>query len=155
MTAPSAVPAAPAPQVPPTPAPAPVLNPADVAAVTDLGHQFEIGRVRVEQVLTPFIGEKVVKRMLSWSLERAQKGHPILKNVHWSESGDLLDNGTVEVSRLAKNLDAFAGQPVLAMVKAALSELLTMRLLAVEQGLGPSMRQAVDKEVARLGALLR
>ena len=162
---PAAVAAPPVTSPPPAPAeaPAPVaalptavtVDPAARAAVEDLGHQFEIGRNRVEQVLTPFIGEKVTKKMLAWSLERAQKNHPIMRNVHWAPSGDLLDNGEIEVTALVKNLDTFPGQDVRALVKAALNELLTMRLAAVEQGLGPSMRQAVEKEVARLGELLR
>ena len=44
--------------------------------------------------------------------ERVAKGHPILKNVHWSMSGDLLDNGAIETERLIKNLEGFAGQDV-------------------------------------------
>lgn len=140
----------------PTPvAAAPTLSPADIAAVEDFGHQFEIGRMRMEQVLTPFISEKVTRKMLAWSLERVQKSHPIMKNVHWAPSGDLLDNGAIEVERLKKNLDGFAGQPVVTLVKAALSELLGMRLIAVEQGLGASMRQTVEKEVTKLAALLQ
>jgi len=131
------------------------ITPEDLKAVDDLGHQFEIGRVRLEQVLSPFIGEKVSKKMLAWSLDRAQKTHPILKNVHWSPSGDLLDNGEIEVTRLVKNVEAFAGHPVVQLVKLALSDLLVIRLEAVEKGLGPSMKQAVDKEVARLRDILK
>ena len=131
------------------------MSAADRTAVEDLGHQFEIGRTRMEQVLTPFISEKVTKKMFTWSLERAQKNHPILRNVHWSASGELLDNGSIEVDRMSKNLDALAGQNVVALAKAALLELLTSRLAAVEQGLGASMRQAVEKEVAKLGAFLK
>ena len=157
MSPPTAPPAA-APTAPNAPvAGAPPMPPAPevVAAVDDLGHQFEIGRVRMEQVLTPFIGDKVTKKMLAWSLERAQKTHPILKNVHWSQTNDLLDNGEVEVSRLVKNIELFPAQPILQMVKAALADLIQMRLAAVEQGLGPSMKQAVEKEVARLAEILR
>jgi len=106
------------------PATAPVLTAEDIKAVDDLGHQFEIGRVRMQQVLSPFIGEKVSKKMLAWSLDRAQKTHPILKNVHWSPSGELLDNGEVEVARLVKNLESFPGQPVIQLVKLAFSDLL-------------------------------
>jgi hypothetical protein len=138
------------------PVPAPTaVGPAEKATVDDLGHQFEIGRTRMEQVLTPFISEKVAKKMFTWSLERMQKIHPILKNVHWSPSGELLDNGSVEVEKLVKNLDSFLGQDVVALTKAALRELLAVRLAAVEQGLGASMRQAVEKEVAKLGSLLK
>ncbi len=121
----------------------------------DLGRQFEISRARMEQVLMPFIGEKPLKRLLAWSLERVQKEHPIVKNVHWSSTGDLLDNGAIEVDRLKKELKNFSGQDVVALVKAALSELLTVRLNAVEQGLGPALRQAVEKEVAGLVSSLR
>jgi len=149
----AAPPAAPA--APPAPAGPATVSAADRAAVEDLGHQFEIGRTRMEQVLGPFISEKVARKMLTWSLERAQKAHPILKNVHWSASGELLDNGAIEVDRLSKNLDTLAGQNVVALAKAALLELLNSRLTAVEQGLGASMRQAVEKEVAKLGAILR
>jgi len=131
------------------------VSPEDLKAVDDLGHQFEIGRVRMEQVLSPFISEKVAKKMLAWSLDRAQKTHPILKNVHWSPSGDLLDNGEIEVTRLVKNVEAFAGQPVVQLVKLAMSDLLVIRLEAVEKGLGPSMKQSVDKEVARLRDILK
>jgi len=131
------------------------VSPEDLKAVDDLGHQFEIGRVRMEQVLSPFISEKVAKKMLAWSLDRGQKTHPILKNVHWSPSGDLLDNGEIEVTRLVKNVEAFAGQPVVQLVKLAMSDLLVIRLEAVEKGLGPSMKQSVDKEVARLRDILK
>lgn len=153
--------ASPPPPVAPPPPAAPVaaaptaITPAEVSQVEDLGHQFEIGRARMEQVLTPFISDKVTRKMLAWSLERVQKNHPIMKNVHWSPSGDLLDNGAIEVERLKKNLDGFVGQPVVALVKAALLELLSMRLTAVEQGLSSSMRQAMEKEAAKLAALLR
>jgi hypothetical protein len=147
----AAAPAAPAPAAPTTP----VIDEATKHAVEDLGHQFEIGRNRVEQVLTPFIGEKVTKKMLAWSLERVQKTHPIMKMVHWAPNGDLLDNGEVEVGRLVQNLDGFIGMDAVMIVKAALNELLNMRLSAVEQTLGPSMRQAVEKEVSKLQELVR
>lgn len=150
-------PVAPAPSVPPAPAGgvAPTIDDATKKAVEDLGHQFEIGRNRVEQVLTPFIGEKVTKKMLAWSLERVQKTHAVMKMVHWGPSGDLLDNGEVDVEHLVKNLDGFIGMDVILIVKTALLELLNIRLSAVEQTLGPSMRQAVEKEVAKLGEILR
>jgi len=106
-------------------------------------------------VLTPFIGDKITKKMLSWSFERAVKSHPILKDTHWSMSGEYLDNGAIESGRVIKALAAYQGQDTVAMVKAALSELLKMRLAAVEQGLGPSLRQTVEKEIGKLGDILK
>jgi hypothetical protein len=147
--------AVPPPPVPAAPAAAVPITPEDLKAVDDLGHQFEIGRVRMEQVLTPFIGDKVTKKMLAWSLDRTQKTHAVLRNTHWSVSGDLLDNGEIEVGKLVKNLEGFPGQPLVQMVKLAFSDLLVARLDAVEKGLGPSMKQAVEKEVKRLEEILK
>jgi hypothetical protein len=91
-----------------------------------------------------------------WGLERVQRNHPILKNVHWSPGGDLVDNGTIEVNRFVKNAEALPGdQDAVAVAKAALLELVTVRLSAVEQGLGPSTKQAVEKEVTRLREILQ
>ena len=126
-----------------------------LAKVEDIGHQFEISRARMEQVLTPFISEKVAKKLLMWGLERVQRNHAILRNVHWSPGGDLVDNGTIEVNRLVKNAEALPiDQDAVAAAKAALMELVAVRLQAVEQGLGPSMKQAVEKEVMRLREIL-
>ncbi len=142
-------------EAPPAPAPGEEgLSKQQIEQVVELGHQFEIGRARMEQVLTPFIGQKVTRKMLSWSRDRVQKTRPILKNVHWSPAGDLLDNGAIEVDRLARNLEYFRGQDVVALTKAAFLELLDMRLSAVEQGLGASLRQAVDREIRRLRGFL-
>jgi len=127
-----------------------------VAKVEEIGHQFEISRARMEQVLTPFISERVAKKLLMWGLDRVQRNHPILRNVHWSPSGDLVDNGTIEVNRFVKNAEALpADQDPVAAAKAALLELVTVRLSAVEQGLGPSMKQAVEREVTRLREILK
>ena len=144
------------PEASPPPPPPPPSKPSreQLKQVEELGHQFEIGRQRVRQLLIPFIGERVTKKMLAWSLERVQKGHPIFKNVHWSSQGELHDDGMIEVDRLVKNAQAVQGQDVLALTKAAMLELLAARLAAVEQGLGASLRQAVEKEVRRLEELL-
>ena len=127
----------------------------DETRVEDILVAFEQVRGRMEQVLTPFIGDKITKKMLAWSFERAVKNHPVLKDTHWSMTGDFLDNGAIESGRLLKSLSAFAGQDTVALVKAALSELLKTRLAAVEQGLGPSLRQSVEKEVGKLEAMLK
>ncbi len=144
------------PEPPPPPPPPPPSKPSreQLKHVEELGHQFEIGRQRVRQLLIPFIGERVAKKMLAWSLERVQKTHPIFKNVHWSSQGELHDDGTIEVDRLVKNAQAVQGQDVVVLTKAAMLELLAARLAAVEQGLGVSLRQAVEKEVRRLEELL-
>jgi hypothetical protein len=109
----------------------------------------------MEQVLTPFIGEKVARKMFSWSLDRASKTHLVLKNVHWSMAGELLDNGAIDVERLLRNFEHFPGVDTVALVKAAFSELLAVRLGAIEQGLGSSMRSAMEKDVLRLEEILK
>jgi hypothetical protein len=88
-------------------------------------------------------------------LDRVQKAHPILKNTHWGPTGELLENGEVSVPQLLKNLESAAGQPVTDLVKAGLRELLAIRLDALEKSLGASVKQIVEKEVARLGEILR
>lgn len=142
----------PAEPAPPPPPPPPPTKPSreQLTQVEELGHQFEIGRTRMQQLLVPFIGERVTKKMLAWSLEHVQKSHPILKNVHWSSQGELHGDGTIEVARLVKNVQNILGQNVVGLTKASMLDLLKARLAAVEQGLGVSLRQAVEKEVRRL-----
>ena len=127
----------------------------DEKIIEGILEQFDAVRNRMEMVLTPFIGDKITKKMLSWSFERAVKSHPILKDTHWTMTGEYLDNGAIESGRVIKALAAYQGQDTVALVKAALSELLKMRLAAVEQGLGPSLRQTVEKEVGKLGDILK
>jgi len=159
---PPAAPAAEAPPPPPPPAPQdihgsqePIARTPEMLVAEDIARQFEVCRVHMEQVLTPFIGEKVAKKMLSWSLDRASKTNPVLKNVHWSMSGDLLDNGSIDAERLLRNFEHFPGVDAVGLVKKALSELLAMRLGAIEQGLGSSMRSAIEKDVLRLEEILK
>lgn len=87
--------------------------------------------------LAPLIGIKAANNMLNKSVEKARSKAPIvLKDANWRMDGSLRDDGSVDPERLLKNV---ASLPVATRVDdylAGFRELVTIRIKAVEAGLG-------------------
>jgi hypothetical protein len=87
--------------------------------------------------LAPLIGIKAATNMLTKTVEKARAKAPVvLKDANWKMDGSLRDDGSVDSERLLKNVGSLAPVGRVAGYLAGLRELVSLRIKAVEAGLG-------------------
>lgn len=94
--------------------------------------------------LLDLVGEKKTYTMLGRTVELARGKYPeIFRNVNWDASGNLLEDGSVYVEKIIENKDALDPQKAEVILDAALTNLLNLRLQAVEKGLGTGLKNKI------------
>ncbi len=87
--------------------------------------------------LAPLIGIKAASSMLNKTVERARAKAPVvLKDANWTMDGSLREDGSVDPERLLRNAGTLPVSSRVPDYVAALKELCTLRVRAVEAGLG-------------------
>ena len=87
--------------------------------------------------LAPLIGIKAATNMLNKTVEKARAKAPVvLKDGNWKMDGSLRDDGSVDPERLLKNVSSLPAGSRVADYLAGLRELISLRIKAVEAGLG-------------------
>jgi hypothetical protein len=128
-------------------APPPVI---DVEAMKKIQAEYEFlmlydeFRNIVDYELKDLVGEKKSHTMLGRTVELAREKYPdIFRNANWDASGNLLEDGSVDSQRIIDNKNTLDPQKADAVLDAALSTLLRLRLQAVEKGLGTGLKNKV------------
>lgn len=94
--------------------------------------------------LKELVGEKKTYTMLERTVEMARGKFPeVFRNANWDTAGNLLEDGSVDSQRIIENKNALEPQKADPAVDAALSGLLSLRLQAVEKGLGAGLKNKV------------
>lgn len=94
--------------------------------------------------LRDLVGEKKTYTMLARTVELARGKYPeVFRNANWDKDGNLLENGSVDSHRILENKNAMDPQKADAVIDAALSALINLRLQAVEKGLGTGLKNKV------------
>lgn len=87
--------------------------------------------------LAPLIGIKAATNMLNKTVEKARAKAPVvLKDGNWKMDGSLRDDGSVDPERLLKNVSGIPAGTRVSDYLAGLRELISLRIKAVEAGLG-------------------
>ncbi|MGH7739886.1 MAG: hypothetical protein ACREL1_07045 [bacterium] len=90
------------------------------------------------------VGEKKAFKMLERTVELCREKNPdIFRNANWDASGNLLQDGSLDSQRLVENKNVIAPMKADAVLDAGLSQLLSLRLQAIEKGLGAGMKNKV------------
>lgn len=110
--------------------------------------------------LAPLIGIKAATNMLNKTVEKARAKAPVvLKDGNWKMDGSLREDGSVDPERLLKNVSSLPAGSRVTDYLAGLRELISLRIKAVEAGLGAttaaemkarvvlSRSHAVDKKI--------
>jgi len=110
--------------------------------------------------LAPLIGIKAATNMLNKTVEKARAKAPVvLKDGNWKMDGGLREDGSVDPERLLKNVSGLPAGSRVTDYLAGLRELISLRIKAVEAGLGAttaaemkarvvlSRSHAVDKKI--------
>ncbi len=94
--------------------------------------------------LKDLVGEKKTLTMLERTVELVRGKFPqIFRNVNWDSAGNLLRDGSMDNQRIIENKKTIDPQKADEVVDAALSTLLSLRLQAVEKGLGSGLKNKV------------
>jgi len=139
-----AAPAAGAGEVPPPPDPQEIEKMRKLQADHEFLMLYDEYRNIIAHELTDLVGEKKTNTMLGRTVELSREKFPeIFRNANWDESGNLLEDGTVDSQRIIDNKNALDPQKADTVLDAALSILLNLRLQAVEKGLGTGLKNKV------------
>ena len=94
--------------------------------------------------LKDLVGDKKTFTMLGRTVELARGKFPeIFRNANWDAAGNLLEDGSVDSQRIIENKNTLDPAKAEAVLDAALSTLLNLRLQAVEKGLGSGLKNKV------------
>jgi hypothetical protein len=94
--------------------------------------------------LRDLVGEKKTFKMLERTVELTREKYPeIFRNANWDAAGNLLQDGSLDSQRLIENKNALDPSKANAVFDAGLGTLLSLRLQAVEKGLGTGMKNKV------------
>jgi len=94
--------------------------------------------------LKDLVGEKKTYKMLERTVELAREKYPeIFRNANWNAAGNLLEDGSLDSQRLIENKSALDATNAKTVFDLALGSLVSMRLQAVEKGLGTGMKNKV------------
>ncbi len=100
--------------------------------------------------LNPLVGERKSKTMLSRSVELAMPKFPdVLRKANWDMEGNLIDDGRLDDQRLLENRNTLDPAFADSTLNAALGTLLSLRLQAVEKGLGTGMKSKVRSRMVQ------
>lgn len=155
VPAPTAVPEAPL-EAAPAPGNTPVAEASNAGELKKLQAEYEFLMLYDEfrniilYELKDLVGERKTFTMLVRTFELAREKHPeIFRNANWDPSGNLLEDGSVDSQRLLENKNALEASKADAVLDAALSVLLSLRLQAVEKGLGTGLKNKVRAHLAQ------
>lgn len=118
---------------------------------------FEEIRKAIVSELEPKIDRKALENMMLRTLEKTAACHAMLKNTNWDPEGNLRLNGTIDMARFIKNVQACADKngPDAVMAE-AFTALLYSRLNSIKQGLGPDvysvLKEKLHKKTEAIGA---
>lgn len=94
--------------------------------------------------LRDLVGEKKTFKMLERTVELVREKYPeIFRNANWDAAGNLLQDGSLDSQRLIENKNGLDPTKANAVFDAGLGTLLSLRLQAVEKGLGTGMKNKV------------
>ncbi len=94
--------------------------------------------------LKDLVGEKKTFKMLERTVELTREKYPeIFRNANWDAAGNLLQDGSLDSQRLVENKNSLDPSKANAVFDAGLGTLLSLRLQAVEKGLGTGMKNKV------------
>jgi len=94
--------------------------------------------------LKDLVGEKKTFKMLERTVELTREKYPeIFRNANWDAAGNLLQDGSLDSQRLVENKNALDPSKANAVFDAGLGTLLSLRLQALEKGLGTGMKNKV------------
>jgi hypothetical protein len=83
-------------------------------------------------------GPRKTTVMLVKTFEVAREKHPeIFRNANWDANGNLLEDGSLNIQKIIDNKSALDPKQADITLDSALLSLLSLRLQAVEKGLGP------------------
>jgi hypothetical protein len=98
--------------------------------------------------LAPLIGIKAATNMLNKTVEKARAKAPVvLKDANWKMDGSLRDDGSVDPERLLKNVSSLPAGSRAADYITGLRELCSLRIKAVEAGLGATTANEMKTRV--------
>jgi hypothetical protein len=94
--------------------------------------------------LKDLVGEKKTYKMLERTVELTREKYPeIFRNANWDAAGNLLQDGSLDSQRLVENKNSLNPSKANAVFDAGLGTLLSLRLQAVEKGLGTGMKNKI------------
>ncbi|HET9868924.1 MAG TPA: hypothetical protein VFR02_00290 [bacterium] len=94
--------------------------------------------------LRDLVGERKTFKMLERTVELAREKYPeIFRNANWDAAGNLLEDGSLDSQRLVENKASLDPAKANQVFDAGLGALLSLRLQAVEKGLGTGMKNKV------------
>lgn len=94
--------------------------------------------------LKDLVGEKKTYKMLERTVELAREKFPeVFRNANWDSSGNLLEDGSLDSQRLIENKSSLESSKSKTIFDLALGTLLSLRLQAIEKGLGTGMKNKV------------
>jgi hypothetical protein len=98
--------------------------------------------------LAPLIGIKAATNMLNKTVEKARAKAPVaLKDANWKMDGSLREDGSVDPERLLKNASSLPAASRVADYLTGLKELCSLRVKAVEAGLGATTANEMKTRV--------
>jgi hypothetical protein len=94
--------------------------------------------------LKDLVGEKKTFKMLERTVELTREKYPeIFRNANWDAAGNLLQDGSLDSQRLVENKNSLDPSKANVVFDTGLGTLLSLRLQAVEKGLGTGMKNKV------------
>ncbi len=96
------------------------------------------------------IDVRKISNMFVKTFEAARERHlDVLRNTNWDSSGNLLEDGSLNVQRMLDNKNALDPKQAEVMVDNALLFLFNLRIQAVEKGLGPEYGGRVKSQIRK------
>lgn len=96
------------------------------------------------------IDVRKISNMFVKTFEAARERHSdVLRNTNWDASGNLLEDGSLNVQRMMDNKGALDGKQAEVMVDNALLFLFNLRIQAVEKGLGPEYGTRIKTQIRK------
>ncbi len=132
---------APSPVEPPGPSPEEIARIQGEHEYLLLYDQF---RLIVLHELTDLVGERKAKVMLARTVETARNQNPeIFRNANWDPEGNLLEDGSLDEQRILLNKASLNPPDADTLQDIAMGALYTLRLNAIEKGLGEGLRSKI------------
>jgi len=94
-------------------------------------------REMILEALKDSVGPRKTFGMLVKTFEAAREKFPdVFRNANWDANGNLLEDGSLNASRMLENKNALDSKQPDVLLDTALNSLLNLRLQAIEKGLG-------------------
>ncbi|HXL73578.1 MAG TPA: hypothetical protein VN963_08145 [bacterium] len=96
------------------------------------------------------VGLKKTCGMLVKTFEDARQKFPdVFRNANWNTGGNLLEDGSLNVSRMLENRSALDTKQADMILDTALNSLLNLRLQAIEKGLGADAAHIIKERLKK------